>query len=41
VQDIFDFLGAWFGGNTMADINGGGLAVQDIFDFLTAWFGGC
>jgi hypothetical protein len=41
VQDIFDFLSAWFAGDRRADFNGGGLAVQDIFDYLTAWFGGC
>jgi subtilisin-like proprotein convertase family protein len=41
VQDIFDYLNAWFAGNPSADFNGGGLAVQDIFDFLNAWFAGC
>jgi hypothetical protein len=41
VQDIFDFLNAWFAGSASADFNGGGLAVQDIFDFLNAWFAGC
>jgi len=52
VQDIFDFLGAWFAGCTAggagacqygsADFNGvSGLTVQDIFDFLSAWFAGC
>jgi hypothetical protein len=42
VQDIFDFLGAWFAGQPSADFNGtGGLSVQDIFDFLGAWFAGC
>ena len=42
VQDIFDFLAAWFAGNPAADFNGtGGIAVQDIFDFLASWFGGC
>ncbi|HMN41155.1 MAG TPA: GC-type dockerin domain-anchored protein [Phycisphaerales bacterium] len=41
VQDIFDFLNAWFAGNPDADFNGNGLAVQDIFDFLNAWFAGC
>jgi hypothetical protein len=41
VQDIFDFLNAWFAGNPTADFNSGGLAVQDIFDFLNAWFAGC
>jgi hypothetical protein len=41
-QDIFDFLGAWFGGQSEADFNrSGGLSVQDIFDFLAAWFAGC
>jgi hypothetical protein len=42
VQDIFDFLGAWFAGDARANFNGaGGLTVQDIFDFLAAWFAGC
>ncbi|HMN40774.1 MAG TPA: GC-type dockerin domain-anchored protein [Phycisphaerales bacterium] len=41
VQDIFDFLNAWFAGDPRADFNGGGLGVQDIFDFLNAWFAGC
>ncbi len=42
VQDIFDFLAAWFAGNAQADFNhADGLGVQDIFDFLAAWFAGC
>jgi hypothetical protein len=41
VQDIFDYLNAWFAGSASADFNGGGLAVQDIFDYLNAWFAGC
>ncbi len=42
VQDIFDFLSAWFAGTASADFNGtGGITVQDIFDFLGAWFAGC
>jgi hypothetical protein len=46
VQDIFDFLNAWFGGSPYAKFAGDGtstaLSVQDIFDFLNAWFsGGC
>ncbi len=41
VQDIFDFLNAWFATSPMADFNGDGLAVQDIFDFLNAWLAGC
>jgi hypothetical protein len=37
VQDIFDFLAAWFGG--AGDWNGDGVvSVQDIFDFLADWF---
>ena len=42
VQDIFDFLSAWFSGDPRADFNGSGsITVQDIFDFLSAWFAGC
>jgi hypothetical protein len=42
VQDIFDFLAAWFAQSPAADFNGSGTAnVQDIFDFLNAWFVGC
>jgi len=41
VQDLFDFLAAWFAMNAQADINGGGVTVQDLFDFLGAWFTGC
>ncbi len=42
VQDIFDFLAAWFAGNPSADFNHqNGLGVPDIFDFLNAWFAGC
>jgi glucose/arabinose dehydrogenase len=41
VQDIFDFLNAWFSSDPRADFNGGGLGVQDIFDFLNDWFTGC
>jgi hypothetical protein len=42
VQDIFDFLAAYFNGDLAADFNGvGGLSVQDIFDFLAAYFAGC
>lgn len=42
-QDIFDFLAAWFNGDSAANVNGSpnGLEVQDIFDFLGAWFAGC
>ena len=42
VQDIFDFLSAYFAGLPSADFNHvGGITVQDIFDFLTAWFTPC
>lgn len=42
VQDIFDYLNAWFAASSAADYNrSGGLEVQDIFDFLNGWFGGC
>jgi hypothetical protein len=46
VNDIFDFLGAWFAGSPFANVGGDGtsgpLNVQNIFDFLNAWFaGGC
>jgi hypothetical protein len=42
VQDIFDFLAAYFTLDPRADINGvGGVTVQDIFDFLGLYFTGC
>lgn len=42
VQDIFDFLAAWFAGEPRADFDGtGGNTVADIFGFLAAWFAGC
>ncbi len=42
VQDIFDFLTAWFASSPAANINAAqGITVQDIFDFLSAWFTGC
>jgi hypothetical protein len=42
LQDIFDFLSAYFAGLPTADFNGvGGITVQDIFDFLSAYFAGC
>jgi hypothetical protein len=42
VNDIFDFLTAWFAGDIRADVNGANaISVQDIFDFLASWFAGC
>lgn len=39
VQDIFDFLSAWFAGDSSADTDLNGLnTVQDIFNFLFMWF---
>ena len=44
VQDIFDYLAAWFGGSPFARVGGDGTGgaptAQSIFDFLAAWFGG-
>lgn len=40
VQDLFDFLGAYFVGNMAADVSGEGLlGVQDVFSYLAAFFG--
>jgi len=42
VQDLFDFLAAWFANAPAADFNASGaVSVQDLFDFLAAWFTGC
>ncbi len=42
VQDIFDFLAAYFASEARGDFNrAGGITVQDIFDFLAAYFAGC
>lgn len=42
VQDIFDFLNAYFALDVDADTNGDSfVAVQDIFDFLNLHFAGC
>ncbi|MCC6321745.1 MAG: VCBS repeat-containing protein [Phycisphaerales bacterium] len=42
VQDIFDFLAAYFAGDLDADFNrSGSVTVQDIFDFLSGYFGPC
>lgn len=42
VQDLFEFLDAWFVSYESADFNGGdGVTVQDVFDYLDAWFAGC
>ncbi len=42
VQDIFDFLSAYFSGDSAADFNRDHtVSVQDIFDFLIAYFRAC
>lgn len=42
VQDIFDFLMAYFASDLDADVNGSGtVTVQDIFDFLSGYFAAC
>ncbi len=42
VQDIFDFLAAYFATDPRADFNrSGAISVQDIFDYLAAYFAGC
>ncbi|GEM_PF-842566 len=42
VQDIFDFLAAYFANDNAADFNGSStISVQDIFDYLSAYFAGC
>jgi hypothetical protein len=42
VQDIFDYLAAYFSNLPSADFNhSGSVSVQDIFDYLTAYFTPC
>lgn len=42
VQDVFDFLAAWFAGTPGSDFDlSGQSTVQDVFDFLAAWFASC
>jgi ELWxxDGT repeat protein len=43
VQDVYDYLGAFFAGQASGDFNGSGGAatVQDVLDFVAAWFRGC
>lgn len=42
VQDVFDFLGAYFAGEQAGDFNGNGMRdLQDVYDFVAAYFAGC
>lgn len=41
-QDVFDFLGGFFGGGPGGDFNGDGMIdSRDFFDFLSAFFAEC
>lgn len=42
LQDLFDFLAAYFAGDPSADVNNqDGVTVQDLFEFLASYFIGC
>lgn len=42
LDDLFNFLAAYFAGDPSADVNGiDGVTLQDLFDFLAAYFAGC
>lgn len=42
VQDIFDYLAAYFTSDLRADFDASGVVtLQDLFDFITAYFTGC
>ncbi|GEM_PF-1811808 len=42
VQDLFDYLAAYFAGTVGADINSSGtISVQDLFDFIALYFAPC
>ena len=42
LQDLFDFLAAYFAGAGAADLDGsGGVSVEDVFTFLAGWTRGC
>jgi len=42
IQDLFDYLSAWFAADPRASINHAGTpTIQDIFDYLALWFTGC
>lgn len=42
VQDVFDFLTAYFEHQPSADVNeSGSVTVQDVFDYLVTYFQGC
>ncbi|MFN7022337.1 MAG: GC-type dockerin domain-anchored protein, partial [Phycisphaerales bacterium] len=42
IQDLFDFLAAYFAMDPATDVNESGtLSVQDLFDFMAIYFAGC
>jgi hypothetical protein len=42
VQDLMDYLNAWFAGNIAADTDGNGtLSVSDLTQFVNVWTAGC
>ena len=42
VQDIYDFIEAWFAGDLRADMDGSGvLTGLDVLEYIGAWFVGC
>lgn len=42
VEDLFGFVGAWFGGQAAGDFNRDGEGtIDDVFEFLEAFFRGC
>lgn len=42
IQDVLDFLDAWFQGRLQADVNlSNTVTIADVFEFLSAWFAGC
>lgn len=42
VQDLFDYVEAWFSGSPISDVTlDGATTTQDLFSYLTFWFAGC
>ena len=42
VQDVFEFLAAYFANEPRADVNASvTLSVEDVFTFLNDYFAGC
>jgi hypothetical protein len=42
IQDLFDFLTAWFAHSMSADFNHDNtLSTSDVWAFTSAWYAGC